>query len=150
MAAPARHWRFIVDDYAQMAASGIFTEDERVELIEGEIYERSPIGGPHMECVDNLNWVITRSAPPTVRVSVQNSAHISDFSMPQPDLMVLRRRSYGRAIPAGEDVLLLIEVSDATPRYDREVTPPLRSGGHTRSLGGGCQSRGRHLASRSS
>ncbi len=53
-AAPARHWRFKVDDYAQMAASCIFTGDDRVELIEGEIFEMSPVGGSQMKCVNNL------------------------------------------------------------------------------------------------
>ena len=125
MAAPVRHWRFTVDDYMQMATSGIFDEDDRVELIEGEIYEMSPIGGLHVECVNNLNWLITRAAPETVQTSVQNSLQISDFSVPQPDFVVGRRRDYRRNVPTAADVLLLVEVSDTTLRYDRDVKMPL-------------------------
>ena len=125
MAAPARHWRFTVDDYEQMGVTGIFHEDDRVELIEGEIYEMSPIGGPHVECINGLNMMFARSAPEGILVSIQNPVRIGDLSMPQPDVVVLRDRRFSGKVPTSDDVLLIVEVSDTTLRYDRDVKMPL-------------------------
>ena len=125
MAAPARHWRFTVDDYEQMGLTGIFHEDDRVELIEGEIYEMSPIGGPHVECINGLNMMFARSVPEGILVSIQNPVRIGDLSMPQPDLVVLRDHRFSGKVPNAGDVLLIVEVSDTTLRYDRDVKMPL-------------------------
>src|SRR5438477_12701418 len=93
--------RFTVEEYHRMAEVGIFHPDERVELIEGEIIQMSPIGPRHAGCVINANRLfITRLGDRAV-VSPQNPVVIQPRSEPQPDLLLLRPRavSYSREHP---------------------------------------------------
>lgn len=110
-----------------MAAAGVLSEDDRVELVEGEIIEMSPIGSRHAACVGRLTKLLERQAGDHAIVWVQNPVHVDDYSEPVPDVALLRRREdfYAQAKPAAADVLLLVEVSDSTLRYDREVKVPL-------------------------
>ena len=115
--------RFTVAEYHRMAEVGIFHPDERVELIEGEIIEMSPISPRHAGCVINATRLfITRLGDRAV-VSPQNPVVIQPRSEPQPDLLLLRPRavSYSREHPTPEDVLLAVEVADTTVRFDRLV-----------------------------
>jgi Uma2 family endonuclease len=114
---------FTVEEYHRMAAAGIFHPDERVELIEGEIVQMSPIGPRHAGCVINANRLfITRLGERAV-ISPQNPVVIQPRSEPQPDLLLLRPRavSYSHEHPTPEDVLLAVEVADTTVRFDRLV-----------------------------
>lgn len=128
----ARRRKFSVEEYYRMAEAGIFTEDDRVELIEGEIVEMTPIGGRHAACVNRLNALLVREAGDAAIVSVQNPVRLSERIEPQPDLTLLRPRDdfYAEGHPTPKDVLLVMEVSDTTLSYDREVKIPLyaRSG----------------------
>ena len=114
---------FTVDEYHRMAEAGILAEDERVELIEGEIVQMAPIGPRHAGCVINTTRLfITRLGDRAV-VSPQNPVVIRPRSEPQPDLVLLRRRavSYSCELPSSPDVLLAVEVADTTVRFDRLV-----------------------------
>ena len=114
---------FTVEEYHRMAEVGIFHPGERVELIEGEIVQMSPIGPRHAGCVINATRLfITRLGDRAV-VSPQNPVVIQPRSEPQPDLLLLRPRaiSYSREHPIPEDVLLAVEVADTTVRFDRLV-----------------------------
>ena len=114
---------FTVEEYHRMAEAGILGENERVELIEGEIVEMAPIGHRHAGCVINLTRLfITRLGDRAV-VSPQNPVVIPPRSEPQPDLLLLRPRavSYSDGLPTFEDVLLAVEVADTTVRFDRLV-----------------------------
>lgn len=125
-AKPARRL-FTVDEYLRMGEAGILDEDERVELIEGEILLMTPIGSPHAACVNRFTaWLVPALAGRAI-VSVQNPVRLSSRTMPQPDLALLRFRRdyYANAHPDPEDILLLVEVSDTTFRYDRDRKPPL-------------------------
>lgn len=119
-----RH-RFTVDDYHQMAAAGILTDEDRVELIEGEIIAMSPIGGPHANCVDALTRLFAPLAGTEARLRVQNAIRLSEHTEVQPDISIVRERVYGRDLPGAADVLLVIEVADTTLANDREVKIPL-------------------------
>jgi Uma2 family endonuclease len=112
---------FTVDEYDRMAAAGIFKPDERIELIDGEIVEMSPIGDRHAACVINLNRLLVLGVRGRAIVSPQNPVRISAHSKPQPDLALLRARSYISAGATVEDMLLVVEVADTTVRYDRTV-----------------------------
>lgn len=123
--------RFTVQEYHKMAAAGILHEDDRVELIGGEIIEMSPIGDRHVECVNRMNMLLANfAADKGYVVSVQNPLRLGEGYEPQPDLVLLGEREGRTGTPRPEDVLLLIEVSDTTLRYDQEVKLPLyaRSG----------------------
>jgi Uma2 family endonuclease len=114
---------FTVEEYHRMAEVGIFQPDERVELIEGEIIQMSPISPRHAGCVINATRLfITRLGDRAV-VSPQNPVVIQPRSEPQPDLLLLRPRavSYSREHPIPEDVLLAVEVADTSVRFDRLV-----------------------------
>lgn len=125
-AQPVRH-RFTVDDYYRMAEAGILSWDDRVELIEGEIVDMSPIGVRHARCVDRLNMLLSSILSGKAIVRVQSPIHLDEHSEPQPDLTLLRLRDYSHddQHPRPEDVLLLIEVSDTTLTIDQKAKLPL-------------------------
>ena len=83
-------WRFTVDDYRRMAKAGILREDDRVELIDGEIIEMAPIGAEHAGCVNRCTMTFTARAAPYAIVAVQNPIQLSQYSAPQPDIALLR------------------------------------------------------------
>jgi Uma2 family endonuclease len=118
-------WRFTVHDYHRMGEAGILHEDDRVELIEGDLVEMAAIGTRHFSCVNGLNRMLVRNVGDEAIVSVQNPVRLSEHTEPQPDLTVIRLRDYRISLPGPEDVLLLIEVSDTTLAYDRNVKLPL-------------------------
>jgi Uma2 family endonuclease len=122
----AKRW-FSVDEYYRMADAGILTEDDRVELIEGEIIEMSPIGSRHAGCVKRLNTLLGQQSGQSAIVSVQDPISIDDFSEPEPDVALLKPREdfYSESHPTASDVLLVVEVADTSVEYDRSVKLPL-------------------------
>jgi Uma2 family endonuclease len=128
---PVRHRLITVDEYDQMVRSGVFPEDDRLELIEGALVAMSPIGSRHAAQITQLTHLLTRHLDGRALVSVQNAVRLAR-SEPQPDLLLLRPRPdfYAGALPRPGDVLLLIEVADTTAVFDRDVKVPLyaRSG----------------------
>ena len=126
----ARRW-FTASEYNRMAEACILTEDDRVELIEGEIVEMSPIGSRHAACVNRLNMLLSRQAGQSFIVSVQNPIIVNDYSEPEPDLAVLRLRAdyYEQELPQSADVLVVVEVADTSVEVDRSVKIPLYAQG---------------------
>jgi len=121
-----RH-RFSVDDYHAMAEAGAFRPDDRVELIEGEIVDMTPIGLRHAAAVNILNRWLAMGCGTRAIVQVQGPVHLGPDSEPQPDIAVLGpAEDFYRTRPAlPDDVLLLIEVADTSLLYDRNVKMPL-------------------------
>jgi Uma2 family endonuclease len=125
--APTRH-RIDVDAYHRMAEAGVFHENERIELIDGELIDMAPIGQGHEALVNGLNEALVLACAGRAIVSTQNSVRMHRFSVPQPDFAILRRREDFYATgerPGPADILLLVEVADSSLRYDREVKLPL-------------------------
>ena len=118
--------RFSVKDFYLMDEAGMFCENDRVELVDGEIIEMAPIGSYHGFSVDSLNHIFVRAVPEGVRVRVQGAVQMDESAMFQPDLAILRPRedNYVESNPTPEDALLIIEVSDSTEAYDRNVKIP--------------------------
>lgn len=114
---------FTVDDYHAMTRAGILSEDDRVELIEGEIVVMSPVGSRHAACVDILAELLIRAVDHRTAVRVQSPIGLGGSTEPQPDVCVLLRRedAYSESLPQPEDVLLVIEVSDTSLDFDRRV-----------------------------
>jgi Uma2 family endonuclease len=123
---PARKL-FSVREYDELIATGFFTGKKRVELIEGELIEKMTQGDPHIGCINRLNFLFTPTLVGKAIVSIQNAIVVNPYSAPEPDVAILRYRedfyAAGKAKP--EDVLLVIEVSDSTVRYDRQTKMPL-------------------------
>lgn len=125
MAIERQRRRFSVGEYERMIAAGVLLEDDRTELLAGEIVEMSPIGIRHMHCVNRLGKLIGRAIGDDLMLSVQNPIRLADDGMPQPDLAVFPDRGVGASMPTNSDVLLVIEVSDSTRDNDRQVKLPL-------------------------
>ncbi len=117
-----RH-RLTVDEYYRMAEVGLLAADARVELIDGEIVHMPAIGSKHAGTVRRLDKLFQEAVGHRVVISVQAPLRLDRHNEPEPDLMLLRPREdfYARSHPTASDVLLLIEVSDTTARYDREI-----------------------------
>ena len=123
---PQRH-RITVDEYYRMAEIGVLAPDARVELIEGEIIDMAPIDSEHASVVDQLTHLLVRAAGDRAIVRVQGSVRLSHITEPEPDVAVLKPRAdyYRHEHPHGDDILLLVEVSDSSLHYDRDVKVPL-------------------------
>ena len=116
--------RFTLEEYHRMGEVGIFHGDDRVELIEGEIVEMSPIGRLHAGTVDRIAHVFSRRLGERAIVRVQNPIVFTRLvSEPQPDVTLLVPRSdfYTSGHPGPADILLVVEVMDSTVAYDRGV-----------------------------
>jgi Uma2 family endonuclease len=131
VAPPARR-PFTVSEYERLIEAGILREDDRVELINGEILEMTPIGIRHAACVNRLNRLLSKLAGELAIVSVQNPIQIGAYSEPQPDLVALRPHPespevdyYESARPTAADTLLVVEVADSSLESDRTVKLPL-------------------------
>ena len=118
---------FTVKEYHLMVDAGILKEDDRIELIKGEIVQMSPIGRFHAACVKRLNELFILRLPQLATVGVQDPIELDDNSEPQPDLVLLQRRAdfYRSGHPQPQDILLIVEVADTTVESDREVKIPL-------------------------
>ena len=115
-----------VADYHKMIDAGVFREDDRIELIEGELIQMAPIGGPHMQLVNLLTRILVQQVAEDGVVSPQNPVALPPDSEPQPDVTVLRAECLRRKeVPRAADVVLLIEISTSTLDYDRDVKIPL-------------------------
>lgn len=115
-------------DYHRLAEAGILAENDRVELIEGELIEMAAVSGPHIGVVINLLRLLTAAAAGRFEVSPQSPVRLGDHSEPEPDVALLRPRAdryLGGEPPLAADILLLIEVADSSLRYDRAVKLPL-------------------------
>ena len=118
-------YRFTVEDYYRMGEVGILPPDVRVELVDGEIKQMPPIHPPHANIVDRLTIMLASRLAGVAHLRVQGPIHLDDYNEPQPDLTVMRfRDDYSHRHPTPADVLLAIEVADASLRYDRDEKMP--------------------------
>jgi Uma2 family endonuclease len=127
MSVQLEHWVFSVDEYHRMLETGILTEDDHVELIEGEIVKMSPIGSRHVACVNRLNGLLNRKVGQDVIVSVQNPFRLDNYSEPEPDIALIKPRDdfYAQSLATPADLLLIIEVADTSAEVDRRVKLPI-------------------------
>lgn len=125
-AAPSRHL-ISVDAFHRMGETGILGPADRVELIEGEIIDMSPIGVLHAAIVARLASYFSQRLGTAGVVWCQNPLRLDDLSEPEPDLAILRPRAdfYTTAHPGPADVLLVIEVADTSLAYDLGTKVPL-------------------------
>ena len=122
ISAPSRH-RLTVADYRRMGEAGIFAPQDRVELINGEIIDMSPIGSLHAAIVGMVATLLHQHCGRSAIVRNQNPLALDDVSQPQPDIAVLKSRPdfYSTAHPGPADVLLVIEVADMSLAFDLGV-----------------------------
>jgi len=118
---------FTVDEYHRMSDIGLFPEDKRFELIRGEIFEMPGAKPPHSGRVNRLTHLFSSRLGDSIVLSVQNPSSIDDYSEPVPDVSLLKARSdfYSEKHPTPDDVLLLVEISHTTLRFDTKIKAPL-------------------------
>ena len=118
--------KLTVHEYQRMGEVGILGCEERVELLDGELYAMPPIGDGHIGRVNRLTYFFSRRVGERALVSVQNPIRLSEYSEPEPDVVLLRPRPdfYGTAKARPEDVLLLVEVAETSLDYDRLTKLP--------------------------
>lgn len=118
--------RFTSDEVQAMLRAGILHEDDPLELIDGQLVVMSPINDPHIACINRLNALFSKhlvtNEVDDVVVSVQNPVRIDEHNEPEPDVVLSTALD---GAPPPEDVLLLVEISDTTLEYDRDVKRPL-------------------------
>jgi Uma2 family endonuclease len=114
MVIAAPNHRFTVVEYYKMAEAGILSEDDRVELIEGEIVDMAPIGPRHAACVTRLSRLFGDALPKNVTVRVQNPLHLGEHSEPEPDVVLVPYRLdfYSEGHPKADEAFLVVEVAD--------------------------------------
>lgn len=113
--------------YDAMVASGILTKDDHVELLNGEVYQKMPKGPKHTARIKALIARLTALLGGRALIGCQDPVALNEFSEPEPDVSVLRPRDdfYESGHPEPKDVLFLVEVSDSTLDYDRDLKVPL-------------------------
>ena len=123
---PSRH-PLTVHDFHQMGEAGILGHSDRVELIDGEIIDMSPIGALHAAIVARLASSFSQRLGGAAVVWCQNPVRLDDISEPEPDIAILRPKAdfYMTAHPGPTDVLLVIEVADSSLAYDLGTKVPL-------------------------
>jgi Uma2 family endonuclease len=131
MSASADDWlprhRLTVEEYYRMAEVGLLAPEARVELIQGEVIDMVPIGSRHAAVVTLLSSRLIEATRDRAIITVQQPIRLDRHSEPQPDIAVVAMKPdyYCTGHPTASDVLLLIEISDSTLRYDREIKLPL-------------------------
>jgi Uma2 family endonuclease len=127
MAVAVQRRRFTADEYQQMGKAGILREDDRVELIDGEVVAKMTIGPRHNAAVNRLLRLFASLAGDTAIVQVQGSVRLDFYTEPEPDVVLLRPRAdfYASALPGSSDVLLVVEVAESSIDYDRLVKAEL-------------------------
>jgi Uma2 family endonuclease len=117
---PVPRHRLTLSEYHRLGEAGILGEDDRVELLEGQLVDMSPIAPRHALAVDALNELLVTAVAGRAGVRVQNPIELDGESEPQPDIVLVRRpwRGYPTAHPQAGDILLLVEVADSSLETD--------------------------------
>jgi Uma2 family endonuclease len=115
---PAHRWT--VQQFQRMIETGFFRSGDRVELIEGELLDMTPIGPPHSGSTGSLNMIFAGKLAGKAFVTSQTPLDLDSRTEVYPDLLVLKRRDdhYQRSNPGPEAVWLIVEVADSSLRYD--------------------------------
>lgn len=114
--------RFSVDEYYKMIELGLIKNYEKAEIIDGELIQKMTIGDRHAFVVDILNRFFIRNVSENIFVRIQNPLRVSDYDEPEPDIALTDLTKYdGKRHPRPAETLLVVEVSDTTLRYDRDV-----------------------------
>jgi Uma2 family endonuclease len=116
-------YRVSVKAFHDLHEAGDLTEDDRVELLDGEMIMMSPIGTKHFACVNRITRFFFEKIGQRAIVSVQGPVRLDDYNEPQPDIALLypRQDDYAGGLPQASDTFLVVEVSDSTLEYDREI-----------------------------
>ena len=111
-------------EFDLMKEAGIFTEDDRVELFDGELLAMSTVGGRHTGCITRCDRQLQRGIDSALLISVQNPLRIGGRTEFMPDLIVYRGEEASNEVPLAAQVLVVMEVADSSRNYDRTIKAP--------------------------
>ena len=119
--------KFTIEEYHRLVDLGFFTENDRIELIRGEIIEMAPKRTPHSVCNSTLFGELYRLLYNRANIRGQEPIILPSNSEPEPDVVIAKKKAdnYLSAHPTPTDIILVIEISDSTLQYDRETKLPL-------------------------
>jgi Uma2 family endonuclease len=118
--------RFKVDEYYKLIDLGMLHDYEKAEIIDGELIRNMTVGDRHAQIVNKLTKILVKSVSDDVLVSVQNPLRLTDYHEPEPDVVLADLTKYdGSRHPRPNETLIVIEVSDSTLKYDRDIKLPL-------------------------
>jgi Uma2 family endonuclease len=120
---PVPRHRLTRRDYYRLGEAGILGENDRVELLEGQLIDMSPIGPRHAIVTQNLTELLVTAFAGRAGKRCQLPVVLNDGSEPQPDFALVRRpwRGYPHTHPEPDDIFLLIEVADSSLKFDCTV-----------------------------
>ncbi|MEL7220114.1 MAG: Uma2 family endonuclease [Bacteroidota bacterium] len=120
-------YRWTVQEFQQMVTAGILEEDDKVELLNGQIVYMSPVGRFHAACVSMLNEWFFQTLKRAYIIRVQDPIVLDNLSEPEPDIVIAKRKAdyYAQGLPKPEDVRLIVEVADSSLAKDKGVKLPL-------------------------
>ncbi|QLE55185.1 Uma2 family endonuclease [Nostoc sp. TCL26-01] len=115
--------RFTINEYHRLIELGFFAEDDRVELIKGEILQMAAKGKPHAVCETRLERELYKLVGELATLRGQQPITIPYYSEPEPDRVIVKNRDddYLSSHPTAADILLLVEISDSSLKYDQET-----------------------------
>jgi Uma2 family endonuclease len=114
---------FTVEDISRMLAAGVIREDEKFELVEGEIVMMAAKGVAHERIKSALTIAVVRALPDDLTVGVEATLRLTDTTLLEPDIAVFPRTvfagSSGFAQLGSGEARLVIEVAATTLTYDK-------------------------------
>jgi Uma2 family endonuclease len=125
MVVGAERYLFSIEEFDRLFEVGFFTEDDRIEFVDGELIRMSSVSGDHLWPIVRLDRAIQRVIPDSLAVSVQNPIRIANRASFIPDIAVVRIPARGQEVPSAESVLLTIEVSKSSRAYDQNTKLPM-------------------------
>lgn len=119
--------RITAAQFHAMIQAGIYTADDKIELVDGLLFKKMSIGSPHAALVNALNFALSRRLGGQAIIAIQNPLAINEYSEPEPDVSLLKLRQdfYRAAHPGPQDVLLVVEVADTSLVSDLNAKIPL-------------------------
>jgi Uma2 family endonuclease len=116
---------FTVEDISRMIAAGVIHEEERFELVEGEIVMMAAKGVAHERIKSALTVAISRALPAHLTIAVEATLRLSDTLMLEPDVAVFPKALFSKStsfvhLDRG-DGLLIIEVAASSLAYDKDL-----------------------------
>lgn len=115
-----------VQDYHRMVELGILAADERVELLEGQLFKMAAKGTAHSAAITRIERVLLRQLAGQVLLRLQDPVRLNNFSEPEPDIAIVQidPLDYEDHHPMPSEIFWLIEVADTTLKRDRELKAP--------------------------
>lgn len=115
--------RITTREYDLMIESGVFDENDHIELLNGVIIEKMPKGTKHSSANDRATKMFYKTLSDKAVIRNQNPIWLDDFSEPEPDIVLAKPKEdeYENSHPTPKDIYLILEIADSTVGYDRNT-----------------------------